>query len=589
MAKMHDFSRFKRFIVIFRLVKDAERKQKTRAEFKVKMNKICEENPELSETLKKHTNETRGRPRIEADQPDLLAAIINIVQNNTTADERRRSECLRTVTTLSDLTEELKKLGHTLSRSAVYLRLVPRRGNTSEGQRHVNTVPVKLLRPEASLRKKNPDRMYAKSFVDDMFEVAKLFGPHAVLFMSNDDKCKVPLGLAAATLQAPLLMHLDYKVQLPDHSFAIGTAHKLIPSVYGVCNINQKGEVTYSGDTFIRIRSGKHDKSSAETHAYDMQQLFQTGQVTPKPILLLETDGAADEAPRYPKPLAAAIALFKQLNLDVLLHGVNASGLSAFNPIERRMAPLSHDLAGIILPHDTFGDHLDGNGKTIDIELERRNFKKAAEILAEVWSKTVIDGHNVDAQALPSGMEVEFEAVDQMWAKTHVQQSRYSLQIVKCDDEACCSKFTTDWMRVFPERFIPMPAAYKYGRCGMMAVEPAELAKNPKAHTYATLQQRILYKQLLPESARKYKDLPFDLYCPSMESKLAECLCKKCGQYWPFKAAVGRHMKCHKVTAAIIEQDDDDEAEEFDQQGDAQIDQNIPVFTDEVVSPFVEE
>ena len=48
-------------------------------------------------------------------------------------------------------------------------------------------------------------------------------------------------------------------------------------------------------------------------------------------------------------------------------------------------------------------------------------------------------------------------------------------------------------------------------------------------------------------------------------------------------------MKCHKVTAAIIEQDDDDEAEEFDQQGDAQIDQNIPVFTDEVVSPFVEE
>ena len=33
---------------------------------------------------------------------------------------------------------------------------------------------------------------------------------------------------------------------------------------------------------------------------------------------------------RYPKPLAVAIYLFKELKLDALLHGINASGLSAF-------------------------------------------------------------------------------------------------------------------------------------------------------------------------------------------------------------------------------------------------------------------
>ena len=119
---------------------------------------------------------------------------------------------------------------------------------------------MKLLRSEASLRKKNVDPINAKSFIDDMCEVAKLFGPHAVLFISNDDKVKVSLGLAAATLQAPLLMPLEYKTRLPDHSFVVATRHKLNPSVYGVCDINLKGEVTYSGDTFIRIRSGKHDK-----------------------------------------------------------------------------------------------------------------------------------------------------------------------------------------------------------------------------------------------------------------------------------------------------------------------------------------
>ena len=74
----------------------------------------------------------------------------------------------------------------------MYLCLLPPRGNTSEGERHVNTALVKLLRPEHSLRKKNIDRIFAKSFMDDMFEVTKLFGLIAVLFMSNDDKARIP-------------------------------------------------------------------------------------------------------------------------------------------------------------------------------------------------------------------------------------------------------------------------------------------------------------------------------------------------------------------------------------------------------------
>ena len=209
-------------------------------------------------------------------------------------------------------------------------RLVPRRGNKSEEKRHFSTVPVKLLRSEASLRKKNVDRINAKSFIDDMCKVAKLFGPHSVLFISNDDKVKVSLGLAAATLQAPLLMPLEYKIRLPDHSFVVATRHKLNPSVYGVCDINLKGEVTYSGDTFIRIRSGKHYKWSAETHAYDMHELLTSGRIAPKPIPLMETDGAQDQAPCNPKPLVVEISLFKELKLDALLHGINPSGMSAY-------------------------------------------------------------------------------------------------------------------------------------------------------------------------------------------------------------------------------------------------------------------
>ena len=162
----------------------------------------------------------------------------------------------------------------------------------------------------------------------------------------------MPLGLAAASLQTPILMYMECKVRLSDHNFVVGIRHTLIPSVYVVYEIKENGELSYSGNTFIRIRSGKHDYSSAHTHAYDIKELFESSNLPEGPILVLSIDGAQDEAPRYPKPLATAMYFFKHLKLDVFLHGVNAAGLSAFDPIERRMSPLSHNIAGVAFLHE---------------------------------------------------------------------------------------------------------------------------------------------------------------------------------------------------------------------------------------------
>ena len=69
----------------------------------------------------------------------------------------------------------------------------------------------------------------------------------------------------------------------------------------------------------------------------------------------------------------------------MFLHGVNAAGLSSFNPVERRISPLSHDIAGVVLPHENFGSHLDSHGNTIDVELEKKNFFLASQVLADIW------------------------------------------------------------------------------------------------------------------------------------------------------------------------------------------------------------
>ena len=55
--------------------------------------------------------------------------------------------------------------------------------------------------------------MFAKSFTDDMKFLDQQFGHEAVVYVSMDDKAKVPIGLAAAKCQTPLLMHVEYKVK----------------------------------------------------------------------------------------------------------------------------------------------------------------------------------------------------------------------------------------------------------------------------------------------------------------------------------------------------------------------------------------
>ena len=124
--------------------------------------------------------------------------------------------------------------------------------------------------------------------------------------------------------------------------------------------------------------------------------------------------------------------------------------------------------------HDAYGLHLDANGKTVDSDLEKENFFKASEILAEIWSNTVIDGHAIDCQAVRLDQEFIPAEESALWISRHVQQSWYAIQVVKCFDDECCQPFETNWLSVFPGRFVPFPVVHKYGMKGIEAVEPAE-------------------------------------------------------------------------------------------------------------------
>jgi hypothetical protein len=118
-----------------------------------------------------------------------------------------------------------------------------------------------------------------------------------------------------------------------------------------------------------------------------------------KPIVVINVDNNdLENNTRYSKTLSSAIDKFKKYNLDALIILNQAPGQGLFNVVERRMAPLSHDLAGLIFPHDHFATHLNDAGVTEHAELEKTNFKMAGDVLAEVWSMNVLDEYPVVAE-----------------------------------------------------------------------------------------------------------------------------------------------------------------------------------------------
>ncbi|CAF1602695.1 unnamed protein product, partial [Rotaria sp. Silwood1] len=277
------------------------------------------------------------------------------------------------------------KISAVTARRDTYLCLLLHRATSRDDRRHVNTAPVRLRRAQNDEHGKHEDGHFATATIPYMKDLASIFGNDCVFYLSQDDKCKVPLGLPAARVQTPMLMHLDYRIRLPDHDWIVAPRHQLTPSVYAACLLSEDEDLGYSGPTYIAMRSVKHDLSSADSHALDFDCLVclkefekvahdKIGQV--KPILITTVDGGPDENPH---------------TLFILIH---APGQSTYNVVECRRAPLSHDLADLILPHDHFGSHLNDSGVTVNIDLEKLNFRKAG--------KSIIDGFPCVAEYINS-------------------------------------------------------------------------------------------------------------------------------------------------------------------------------------------
>ncbi|CAF1181124.1 unnamed protein product, partial [Didymodactylos carnosus] len=549
---------------------------KYRDKRKKKVEQLCESNPDLAKELGKIYRGQVGRPPIEDQCPDLLSIIEEIAKVGGASDDRRRSETIRPCLTLDDLREKIKQRGYDIKRTTLYYRLLPHRASSIDGRRHVRTVPVRLRRAQNDEHGKHEDGHFATATIRYIKDLAGIFGP-----------------------------------------------------------------------TYIAVRSAKHDRSDAQSHAKDFDTLVRlkefekvardhNGDV--KPIVIITVDGGPDENPRFPKTLIAAIRKFRKYNLDALFILTHAPGQSAYNVVERRMAPLSHDLAGLILPHDHYGSHLNDSGVTINQELEKANFKKAGEVLAEVWSGSIIDEYPVIAEYMEppatteeekrqvditmvmdsllrticaeeeaeEGHEFRIHAsdeyyqekcrvraqyhaddddtksnfrgeypkydIDEYWCATHVLQTQYTIQIIRCNNPICCGVWRSNYIQVFPHRFLPPPVPFERTPRGIQMAEKDYQKGKYKivfyrvtvlynlfnfipGQFYGSLFQRIQFHGIVINHT-KNDMLPFDFCCSSVKKEIKKRICTICKQYIPSASRMKQHYKIHQQYDQEYEEDD---------------------------------
>lgn len=295
-----------------KLQKSLKRK-KNNAEQQQKHRKKCklEKKDSAADGKKTRESNTPGRPRLEEEQPELLKTICDLALFGSAAHDRRQTDEIRSCLTLPRLRAKLLDMGFHISQSGLYLRLLPKRSSSLEGRRHVVTVPVKLSKAQNDHHHNHPDGRFCTSTIRNVDSLASILGPKQVAYISHDDKARVQFGIPAANKQGHILMHYQYRIHLPDHTWVMAKKHNLTSSVYGGIGIHPDGlgspeAVSYSGPTYIAIRSGKHSESTAATYSTDFDRLLEIeafddimkNENEIKPVVIMSVDGGPDENPQ---------------------------------------------------------------------------------------------------------------------------------------------------------------------------------------------------------------------------------------------------------------------------------------------------
>ncbi|PKK56219.1 hypothetical protein RhiirC2_800496 [Rhizophagus irregularis] len=140
-----------------------------------------------------------------------------------------------------------------MSKSTVKNYIQLRHPGTTEANRHHHPAQIRLAAVGRNEMSEHVDEHYCLASVKGVKLFVSAFSQDVVL-ISQDNKAKVPLGIAAVGRTFKTIQTSNEPVSVPDHDFPTSSKHKLIPSVYLLINPSNTNESLRSGKMRIFIR-----------------------------------------------------------------------------------------------------------------------------------------------------------------------------------------------------------------------------------------------------------------------------------------------------------------------------------------------
>ncbi|CAF5040869.1 unnamed protein product, partial [Rotaria sp. Silwood1] len=140
---------------------------------------------------------------------------------------------------------------------------------------------------------------------------------------------------------------------------------------------------------------------------------------------------------------------------------------------------------------------------------------------------------NARASREKTGEQPKYD-IDEYWCATHVLQTQYTLQIIRCNSVECCGPWRSNYLEIFPHRFLPSTVPFERTPYGVRMAE----RDYQRGQFYGSLFQRIQFHGVVMQHTQ-------------VETKI-------CNQYIPSAYRMKNHYKIHAQHYDDFDHDQED-------------------------------
>ena len=281
-----------------------------------------------------------------------------------------------------------------------------------------------------------------------------------------------------------------------DHDMNVAS---LTPSVYLFCDTPDSVEKSFvRGKVNVVINDSVFQQSSPFRHAVAIANALKSGSGEYPKVLLKFSDGGTDQRNTLESVMCATIALFRELDLDMVVIARCAPGNSWVNPAERIMSILNLGLQNCALergPDENAFKNCNSMSQIRDIVTKKpelkdqwvRSLEPVQATIANRFRRLSLKSEPFNLSDPVPDSEIDllkrhlrelFPDMDltklqkqhtgrvvsyQEWLEKHCRQRQYTFQVRKCDDSSCCLPAITppEFLEWLPDPVLKDPDHFK--------------------------------------------------------------------------------------------------------------------------------